>query len=149
VDAPPTRVVFFDLGDTLVASADRAWVPGAKAALADLASGGLRLGVISNTGNLSRDQLAELLPADFDWATFAPELVILSAEVGVEKPSLEIFRRAVTTAGVAAAQCLFCTESLRDTLAAQRAGMLGARVQPPPHSDVASLAAVLSQTGAI
>jgi FMN phosphatase YigB (HAD superfamily) len=149
VDALPVRVVFFDLGDTLVVPADRSWVPGAKATLAELRSRGLRLGVISNTGTLSRGQLTPHLPPDFDWAAFADQLVILSAVVHVEKPAVEIFRLAVKAAEVGAAECLFCTENLTDTLAAQRAGMHVARVIPPPHSDVGSLPAALSQAGVI
>jgi len=149
VNLPSIRAAFFDLGDTLVVSADRSWVPGAKAALTELRARGLRLGVISNTGDLSRAQLTQLLPADFDWAAFDPKLVILSAEVGVEKPSPEIFQRAVAEAGVAAAACLFCTENLTDTLAAQRVGMLGARIQPPPGSDIDVMAAALVAAGAL
>ncbi|HEX4612910.1 MAG TPA: HAD hydrolase-like protein [Urbifossiella sp.] len=147
VDLPTIRVVFFDLGDTLVVSADRSWVPGAKAVLAELGSRGLRLGVISNTGDLSRDQLTPLLPADFDWAVFDSRLVILSAEVGAEKPAPGIFRRAVAAAGGAAAECLFCTETRRDTLAAQGVGMRAARVQPPPAPDIGGLPGELIAAG--
>jgi FMN phosphatase YigB (HAD superfamily) len=146
VDVPPTRAIFFDLGDTLVIPADRSWVPGAKAALAALGARG-RLGVISNTGGLSRDGLSPLLPADFDWAVFAPELVILSGEVRVEKPDPAIFRLAVAAAGLPAVGCVFCTENLRDALVAQGEGMIGARLRPPPDSDIALLADVLSQAG--
>src|SRR5262245_25399537 len=51
---PVVKVVFFDLGETLVRTTDRSWVPGALDALAVLRDAGLRLGVISNTGALSR-----------------------------------------------------------------------------------------------
>jgi hypothetical protein len=149
VDLPQIRVAFFDLGDTLVVAATRSWVPGARDALLALAAAGLRLGVISNTGTLRHDQLTPLLPADFDWTVFAPELVILSAEVGVEKPDPEIFRRAVAATGGSAGACLFCTESLPDALVAQRVGLLSARVQPPPNADVAGLAAALVVAGAL
>jgi FMN phosphatase YigB (HAD superfamily) len=149
VNLAPIHAAFFDLGDTLVVSVDRSWVPGAKAALSELRSRGLRLGVISNTGNLSRAQLSQLLPADFDWAAFDSQLVILSAEVGVEKPSPEIFQRAVAAAATPAAACLFCTENLTDTLAAQRAGMLGARIQPPPNSDLGGLVTALVAAGVL
>ena len=145
----PIRVVFFDLGDTLVVPADRSWVSGAKGALTDFRSRGLRLGVISNTGDLSREQLAELLPADFDWAEFDAELVLLSAEVGVAKPDPAVFRLAVTATGLTAAECLFCTESLLDTLVAQRVGLLAARVQPPPGADIGGLVAALVAAGVL
>jgi putative hydrolase of the HAD superfamily len=147
--SPSIRVVFFDIGDTLVVSADRSWVPGAKAVLAELRARGLRRGVISNTDGLSRSQLAPILPDDFDWDEFDPPLVILSAEVGVEKPSPQIFQLAVAASGVAAAACLFCTEELPHTLVAQRVGLLAARVQPPPHSDVGDLVSALDAAGVL
>lgn len=146
---PPTRTVFFDLGDTLVIRSDRSWVPGAKETLAALRDRGLRLGVISNTADLSREGLCQLLPPDFSWATFDPDLVILSSEVGVEKPDPEIFRRAVAAAGGAAGECLFCTEELIHALAAQRVGMAAARVRPPPASDVGGLVAALAAAGVL
>jgi FMN phosphatase YigB (HAD superfamily) len=141
---PSIRFVFFDIGDTLIVSADRSWVPGAQATLAQLRARGLRLGVISNTGGLKRAELAPLLPADFAWTLFVDELIVLSGEVGVEKPALEIFQLASNRTGATAAECLFCTESLVDTLAAQRAGLYGARLQPPPHSDIGSLTAAVA-----
>lgn len=143
------RAAFFDLGNTLVVTADRSWVPGAKAALAELRARNVTLGVISNTANLNRDELTPFLPVDFDWAMFAPELVILSAAVGVEKPAPEIFRVAIDSSGVSAGECLFCTENLTDTLVAQRVGMLAARVQPPPGADVGGLVAALVAAGGL
>lgn len=76
MSAPPIRLDFFDLGDTLVVSNTREWVAVAKQVIADLKSQGVRVGVISNTADLTRDELAPLLPIDFDWATFAPQCVI-------------------------------------------------------------------------
>lgn len=119
--------VFFDLGDTLVVT-PAAWVPGAQTAIATLRAAGVRLGIISNTGNRTRAQVRQLLPTDFNLSDFVSELVILSSEVGHEKPSKEIFELAVTRAAVAANTCLFCTETLLDTLAAQQVGMRAARL---------------------
>jgi FMN phosphatase YigB (HAD superfamily) len=148
--ALPFQVVFFDLGETLVtkpASGPRmVWVPGAPASLDKLASQGVRLGVISNTPGLTRPQLLQRLPTDFDFGRFETGLVILSSEIGdIEKPDPEIFHRAITAAGVAAAQCLYCSESLLETLAAQQTGMRAARLQNPPHSDIDSLIPTLGQ----
>ena len=58
---PTIEVVYFDLGDTLV-GADSRWLPGAQAALTPLKVLGLRIGVSSNTGKLTRQHLAALLP---------------------------------------------------------------------------------------
>ncbi|MEX0676004.1 MAG: HAD hydrolase-like protein [Pirellulales bacterium] len=142
----PINVVFFDLGDTLVQSSG-SWVAGAKSLLADLRAGGLRLGIISNTGQLTRSQIVQLLPADFNLAIFESELVLFSSEVGVEKPGVGIFRTAVERAAIGAGQCLFCTENLVDTLAAQSVGMMAARIHKPPASDLPALVAALAQAG--
>ena len=149
MDNLPYCVVFFDLGNTLVVTKDRSWVPGARDAIAQLLKHGVRLGVISNTGNSSRDELAKLLPTDFDWTVFTPKYVILSSEVGPEKPALEIFNIAVKSTGLRAADCLFCTEDLTDTLAAQRTGMMTARLQLPPNSDMKDLVGSLITAGVI
>ncbi len=144
---PPVEVIFFDIGDTLVGEQDSQWLPGAKEALAALKAGHLRLGVISNTGGFTRTQLAARLPTDFDWAVFEPGLIVLSSEVGVSKPSPDIFQKAVDRAGVEAARCLFCTEDLLHTLVAQAVGLRAARVEMPPRSDVAALLGALSGSG--
>lgn len=145
----PIRVVFFDLGDTLVTSANRQWVPGAQALLARLKARSLRLGVSSNTADLTRDELQPLLPVDFDWGLFEPGLIILSSEVGAEKPSHAIVESAVAAAGTPASGCLFCSESLVDTLAAQAVGMPAARVARPPDSELGELLDSLLRAGLI
>jgi HAD superfamily hydrolase (TIGR01549 family) len=132
------RVVFFDLGDTLV-STSRDWIPGAKETLSTLRTKGVRLGLISNTGTLSRTQLLQLLPADFDLTVFDSGLLLLSSEVGCEKPALTIFQLAVERTAELASHCLFCTENLLDTLAAQQIGLRVARLQKPPASDLHEL----------
>lgn len=140
---PSYIAVFFDLGMTLVESDTTKWNPGAPDVLTELRAQGLRLGVISNTGDLTRDQLKSRLPSDLDWNIFEPGLVILSSEVKIEKPALKIFHLAVSRAGVPAGRCLYCSEDLEETLAAQHAGMLAARIHPPPKSDLQSLSEVL------
>lgn len=117
------EVVFFDVGDTLVSQG--AWVPGAKTCVARVRDAGLRVGLVSNTGTLSRAEVGDLLPPDFDLGEFEDSLVSLSSELGVEKPSLRIFQQAVARSGVAAADCIFFSESLTDVLAAQAAGLRG------------------------
>src|SRR4051812_44378571 len=70
------KVIFFDVGDTLVTRAPNAtsptdrnvWIPGAKELIAQLRSKGFRLGLISNTGNLKREDFLKLVPEDFDLA---------------------------------------------------------------------------------
>ena len=148
-------VIFFDLGETLVTrvpgAVRAAWVPGAQVALAQLAARGVRLGLISNTTGLSRAQVLDRLPTDFQFNQFESGLVILSSETAppVEKPDPEIFRRAVQAAHAPAGACLFCGESLIETLAAQKAGLRAARLIPPPNSDLSELVATLDQLSAL
>jgi FMN phosphatase YigB (HAD superfamily) len=133
------QAIFFDLGETLVTS-PRRWLPDAQALLASLKQKGVRLGIISNTGNLaSRQTILDLLPPDFDMNLFEPALVLFSSEVGIEKPRKEIFEKAVRRVGIPASLCLYCSESIVETLVAQHVGMRSTRVQPPPRSDLATL----------
>src|SRR5262245_41261162 len=140
----PIRVIFFDLGETLVHG--RTWLPGAKAALAALTAGGFRLGVISNTGDLEdRAAILALLPADFDLGAFEPGLVLFSSEVKIEKPDRAIFEKAVAAANVPAAQCLHGSEGPVETLAAQAVGMRSLRIVTG-SDDLAKLATYLAQS---
>lgn len=132
-------VIFFDLGDTLVTKSPRAWLPDAQALLKSLRQAGFRLGIISNTGDLARAAILNLVPDDFDLAVFEAELVLFSSEVKKAKPDPLIFEKAVARAGVPANQCLFVTEDIVDTLMAQHVGMRTIRVQTAPNSDLAEL----------
>lgn len=120
------EVVFFDIGDTLIGN--KQWVPGAKDILNSLRKNQVRVGLISNTGTWTRDQLEKRLPEDFDFADFEEGLVLLSSEVGIEKPKITMFSLAVHHAGVAPSKTLFVCENLRETMAAQSAGMMAARI---------------------
>lgn len=120
------KVVFFDIGDTLISK--KAWLPGAREFIGALREKKIRIGLISNTGNLTRDELQKLLPEDFNFAAFEDGLTLLSSEVGIEKPSLGIFSLAVQHAGVSPWETMFVGESLTESLAAQRAGMQTARM---------------------
>lgn len=123
----PIQVAFFDIGNTLVDRRNN-WMPGAQNVLGELKTKGVRLGLISNTGNLDRDQLQDLLPGDFDFDVFEEGLVILSSEVGVEKPNLGIFLLAVQHAGVSPWETAFIGEELDQAHAAQSAGMRSLRI---------------------
>lgn len=137
------KAVFFDLGETLVTK-PRKWLPGAQAVLSSLRFKGFRLGLISNTDKLSRNELLDLLPIDFSYALFEPTLILLSSEVGIKKPAIGIFELAIQRAALPASQCLFCTENLLDTLVAQGAGMRVARIQA---SDIETLLDQLRRSG--
>jgi len=140
------KVAFFDLGGTLVGN-NRDWIPGAPDTLSKMHQRGIRLGLISNTKDLSRAEILELLPEDFDMTLFQNELVIFSSEVHVEKPNPQIFKLAVKQAGVKPTECLFCTEELPHILAAEQEGMQTALVQAPPNSDIGTLVERLTSQG--
>lgn len=139
------EAVFFDLGETLVGPA-RSWQPGARELLSHLAQRGLRLGIISNTGQLQdREAILGLLPPDFDLAQFESALVLFSSEVGVQKPELAIFERAVTQAGIPAEKCFYASENALETLAAQAVGMSSLRIISG-STDLANLREWLAQS---
>ena len=129
-DASKIEVIFFDLGETLVSSG-RSWISGAQALLSEIESRGIGLGVISNTGNFKRDEVVDHLPLDFDFDAFRSELVLLSSEVGIEKPDIRIFEEATRRAGIVAEACLFCTEDLLHSCVSGHSGPRPLRLQRP------------------
>jgi len=148
------KVIFFDLGDTLVFKNNSSqWIPHAQRTLHQLQGKGIRLGLISNTGNLMRPDLLKQLPKDFDLRMFDADLIILSSEAGIEKPRRGIFRLALQRAKVEPHECLFCDDELHNTLCAQVEGMLTARVRSPTGdqgqsaSDIGGLIEELESVG--
>jgi FMN phosphatase YigB (HAD superfamily) len=126
--ASSVSVIYFDLGNTLVTRGTegprRIWISGAPQVLTRLHDAGFRLGVLSNTGRLSWDEvLTTILPADFDPSLFDPTLIVVSSAVGAAKPDPRIFQFAITQTGVAAGEILFVTETMDHVLAAQASGM--------------------------
>jgi bacterial leucyl aminopeptidase len=132
------NTIFFDLGNTLVTNAG-SWFTGAKEVLTALKSKGFRLGIISNTGNLTRPDILELLPADFLLTDFEPSLVLFSSEVGLAKPDPAIFMEAARRANVPPEACMYCSENPVETNAAQQTGMIAIRVHFPPIVDLNAL----------
>jgi FMN phosphatase YigB (HAD superfamily) len=140
------RVAFFDLGGTLVGN-KRDWIPGAQDTLSQMLKKGIRLGLISNTKDLSRPEIMEILPKDFNMSLFENELVIFSSEVHVEKPNCQIFKLAIRRAGVNPSECLFCTEESLHIQVAKEEGMQTALLKEPPNSDIGKLIEKLTSQG--
>jgi FMN phosphatase YigB (HAD superfamily) len=139
---PLIKVVFFDLGGTLVGN-NRDWIPGAQSTLTKLNEKQILLGLISNTGDLRRPAILDLLPEDFDISIFKEELVIFSSEVHVAKPDPAIFRLALQRVGIKPTECLFCTEELSHILVAQQEGMQTVSIRKPPESNIEELINIL------
>jgi len=140
---PNIAAIFFDIGDTLVRTNTKEWLPGAKDMLTRIRLPGVRIGIISNTPDLDREQLkAKYLPPDFDFGAFDSELVLLSNEVGIEKSDIRIFLRAIEKAAASPWACIFVGEKLEETWGAQKAGMRAVRVAG--ELDLAELPKVLT-----
>ena len=124
---------FFDLGATLVDPqfepngkfAGFAELPGARDALDKLSDAKLKLGVISNTGELDPDDVRAALKKAKLLSYFTPNLVLLSGEVKMTKATPAIFQLAVGRAGSAKnpAACLFVGDEPAERRTARRAGM--------------------------
>jgi len=123
------KVVFFDIGNTLIS--EKKWLPGVREFVAKLKTKQIRVGLISNTGRMNREELSGLLPEDFMFDDFEEGIVLLSSEVGIEKPARAIFSLAVQHANVSPWESMFVGESLIETVAAQSSGMRAARITQP------------------
>jgi Zn-dependent M28 family amino/carboxypeptidase len=134
------EVIFFDLGDTLgsaVLSSPPVHLvafdvhPFVSQLLSDLQHQGLRLGVISNTGDDGRETVDAVLRAAGIVDGFEPGLRLYSHDIGLTKDSPRIFTRAAELAGLAASpqRCLFVGED-----SAERAFALAAGMGACPHA---------------
>ena len=91
--------------------------------------GRVRLGVISNFDSRLRTILLNLGVTEFF------DDIVISSEVGTEKPAARIFSAALVRAGVAASEALHIgDEPEADWLGAERAGLLVFRLRRPENS---------------
>lgn len=79
---------------------------------------GVRTAVISNS--LGREPFDPYAPYDL-WDTF--DVVVLSTDLGVRKPNLDIFRHTVDLLGVAASECVFADDTEENLPPAESLGM--------------------------
>ena len=103
-----------------LAADDAGWLPidGAAEALADLRRRGHRLGVITNWDPSARTLLAR------HGLDVHLEQIVVSSEVGFEKPDRRIFDLAAAAAGVRPAECLYVGDDYYvDAVGARAAGM--------------------------
>lgn len=126
--------VFFDLGDTLGTAtltppplrlATFQVFPFVLPLLTDLSGSGLKLGIISNTGDDTGADVDRVLGPTGVLPFFVPRLRIYSRDVGMTKADPAIFALAADRAGEKGAldHCLFVGEDARERATAQRAGM--------------------------
>jgi bacterial leucyl aminopeptidase len=137
--ASDIAVVFFDLGDTLGTPVlsppperllDFNVFPFALPVLRMVRSCGLRVGVISNTGDIPGTAVNQVLQNVGLLPAFDPDLLIYSKDVGLKKDSPAIFRYAAQIAGAGVPhRCLFVGEDATERGFALDAGW---RVAPHP-----------------
>jgi leucyl aminopeptidase len=130
---PAVGTVFFDLGDTLgtpvlspppVRLAGFAAFEFAAPVLMDLRDGlGLRLGVISNTGDDAGPAVDAILAAAGLLGFFAAGLRVYSRDVGLRKDSPAIFELAAARAAAPPSECMFVGENPDERGFARAAGM--------------------------
>jgi bacterial leucyl aminopeptidase len=139
MESQSISVVFFDIGDTLgspVVSSPPSHLeslnvyPYIPNVLQQLKDNGIRIGILSNTGNETKDDMKRVLEEAQIYSFFEPNLLIYSSEVGIRKPSPEIFRLATKRAGYAdePKNCLFVGEDSKERKSAVEVGL-----QITPH----------------
>ena len=133
------KSIFFDIGDTLgtaVLSPPPVRLirvdlfPYVMALLRSLADRSLRLGIISNTGDMDGASVDAILNKAGIRDFFDPSLRLYSKDVGLKKDSPEIFRVAAQRAGLAGMPqaCLFVGED-----ETERGFAIDAGLQACPH----------------
>src|ERR1044072_1250990 len=102
--------------------------------LEHLRDNGVRLGIISNTGDESAERINGVLEDAHIFGFFETGLLVYSSVVHYKKDSPEIFKLAVVKAGLSATphQCMFVGEDRRERGYALEAGLLVA-----PHPTLA------------
>lgn len=145
----PVRVIFFDLGETLVEPDGDLFVerPGINAMIAELKGLGMRVGVITNTPDgYTFQDLQDLLVNPGFLDEF--EVVLLSSEaVAPPKPDAQIFAEAHALLGdpPPIEEVAYMSENLAEiadqelmpTQGARAAGMLGIHLSSAPPSPLA------------
>ena len=128
---PQPKIVFFDLGDTLVVPRMNAagvltalepfpFVPEILSKIKVQA----RLGVISNTPTgATVASMSALLSAAGILSRFDPSLLLFSSVEGMDKTQKAFFQLAATRAAVAPPRCVFAGESDAERNVAKSAGM--------------------------
>jgi bacterial leucyl aminopeptidase len=133
------KSIFFDIGDTLATGVFSPppvrlvrldLFPYVPALLRSLTDRSLRLGIISNTGDMDGTSVDAILGGAGIRDFFDPALRLYSKDVGLKKNSPEIFRVAAQRAGLAAVPqaCLFVGED-----ETERGFAVAAGLQACPH----------------
>jgi putative hydrolase of the HAD superfamily len=126
------RVVFFDLGDTLICEqslngkslleAELKKLPSLDEVLAELKEKGFKLGIITNTVVSREEHVREALRRMGIERYF--DVVVTSVDVGHEKPDIGIFLEALSSFGVRPQEALMVGNRIsKDIVGGNRVGM--------------------------
>jgi putative hydrolase of the HAD superfamily len=131
----PSRFAVAELYERFATAAPYRLYPEVEAALDELAAAGLRLAVVSNWD----ERLPRVLAALGLARRFAA--VVISSEIGVEKPHPAIFGAALRRLGVAATAAVHVGDSrIEDVEGARAAGLAALHLARDGGGDLASLA---------
>jgi putative hydrolase of the HAD superfamily len=131
VEAPPSKTFFSTLYSRFARAAAWRIFPDVLPALDRLTSRGLRLGVISNWDRRLRPLLRELKLHDYF------QIVVVSCDLHVQKPSAEIFRHAAHRLRLPVESILHVGDNIRlDVQGAQAVGMRGLQLYRRPAARV-------------
>jgi FMN phosphatase YigB (HAD superfamily) len=137
--------VFYDIGGTLGTPrivgghlAGITLLPEVLTRLEAARKTGVRLGVISNTGNESAKTIDDALAAVGLLSFFPEPLRIYSSVVGITKSNPAIFLHAAKAAGLSSGNCLYVGEDAAERQVATQAGF---RVAADPASVLGLLSA--------
>jgi putative hydrolase of the HAD superfamily len=122
--------------------------PGAEVAVSELASRGVALGIISNTGRTPGVILRRVLERHGLLRHFT--VISYSDEVGYRKPDAEIFRRTLAELGVGAGEAAHVGDNpVADVRGAQGAGMRGVHYAADGRAGAAHADLVIADLGAL
>lgn len=127
------KAIFFDIGETL-ASAKFSSTPPHRLqrfdvfsfvpdVLKKLKEDGFKLGIISNTGNETSDDVNAALGESGILIYFDPEILIYSNDIGLDKSTREIFDLAIERSGIDAESCFYVGENSNERSVALKTGM--------------------------
>jgi putative hydrolase of the HAD superfamily len=122
------RALFDDLYERFVSASVWSLAPGTRESLHHLRERGIRLGILSNWDSRLRKMLAEIgIEGAFDF-------LVISHEVGYEKPHAVIFGEALRQAGTPPERTLHVGDSYEaDILPASRLGLRTLWIAPEPE----------------
>jgi HAD superfamily hydrolase (TIGR01509 family) len=133
--------VFFDIGGTLgerdAATGQLSPYPSSADLLRSMREQlGLRVGIITTLGSLSREQGIALLQGSGLYGLLDPQAFVCEHDAGVAKPDPAIYNYAAQRVQLPLQRCLYVGENLLEVIAAMAAGMQALLKPTPPGREL-------------